>query len=175
MSGKYEDVVNKLKDEIKELENKKASKIKKKRDELIINSGLYEKEFAPVGANYDLMDYPFKEWDEKSMCYKYYKKNAIDITAAEYMLIEELLDQKLKLQEKIITIEEKSNNEIASLIKGLSISIYILFFIIGCIYFSENLIIGIGLWLVGFFSGSLILGTSEIIKLLHQIYNKISK
>ena len=148
------------------IEKKKAEKraaFEKTKTKTLIDLGLYEKEFPADPVKFDYNEYDSGFYDETAQTYKHFKKVPIEISDEEY---EELL--------KYTYIEEQAeNNTVSKALQYIAVSIYVVGTIAGFIYVEYAFVMTILVWLAAFVSGTIMLGFSEIVKLLHEIKNKI--
>lgn len=148
----------KLEEYIKKLENDKI----KSYQEYLMKQGVYEKEFVPEDSE-EPWGYPYKVPTEDGKT-KYYKKIPIELTAED---MEEI--------NKYVNIETTSNNDrgngVAAAINVIAVLIYIVGAMCGCIVGGEAESWGVAsiYWCAFGVSGTIMLGFSEIINLLHKI------
>lgn len=143
----------------KRLEEKQA------RDALLISQGLYEKVYAPNNEWSD--EYPENEYDQEQQIIRYFKKVAIEVTDEEY---EQVKKYALKATEFL-----PKPNVIAKILLGVGICVYGLGFIGGMQLQSaaeELLSLAIIVWAIAAVGGTILLGLSEIVKLLQNIRDK---
>jgi len=138
------------------------NRLEKEKELFLLERDLYEKEYSPHGI-YD-NEYYFSEWDKESNTTKYYKKKAIEISDEDY---EELLKVE-RLGVKKIT----PSNSIATSLKAIAIIIYILGGIASIVLAPYEEYLFFTASFNTFILGTMFLGFSEKIKLLHQINNK---
>lgn len=147
--------------------NEKRAAYEKEKNEFLLKNGIFEKVYS--STNEYSSEFPESEWDSASGEYKYYAKKPIEITDEEY---EMLLDSGEK--------PAKRSNKIAGFLRGLAILLYICGGLTAliCLMFAfdgdeELLIIGLSALGSAIFAGLPFHGLSEIIRLLHEINNKI--
>ena len=151
------------------IEKKKEEAKKQKEQEIrefLMENGLFgeEKEYAPDSGD-DLLSYRF--WDEKAQ--RYYRYATIDVSEDEY--------NELRKYGKDITTQ-KEKNIVSTLIAIIAFTLYGAGFILGCflggyLSYDFDLLVALCCWISGFVFGTIFLGFAEIIKLLHNINNKI--
>ena len=156
----------KLEEYIKKLENDKI----KSYQEYLMKQGVYEKEFVPEDSEKP-WGYPYKMQivDGKT---KYYKKIPIELTAEDIDKIDKYIDiekEESNGENKNICINYE-RNYIATAIKIIAVLIYIVGLIYGWIAGTEESWgLAIIYWCACAVSGTIMLGFSEIINLLHEI------
>ena len=151
--------------------NEKNELALKKKNELLLELNLFEKEYSD--KNKYSSDYPFSEYDNQTGTSKYYKKIPIQVSDDEYSEI-------LKYQKQ----ETKPTNTISTVFEVLAWIVFIGGFIAGIAlgnvevegYYSSHsefsFAIALTYWAVSFVSGMFFLGFAEIIQLLTDIKNK---
>jgi hypothetical protein len=158
--------------------NQKAQKyITSKKETFLIKQGLCEKVFAPNPEQFGInhTEYPYSERSEKDGSTVYYKLVPIELTDEEF----EQVYSAFKAVEDELGKEDsedsaKHTNGIAIFMTVVAVVIYIVGLVVG-------IVIGNSLggyhfswtsasicWFAGFVYGSLFLGVSEVIKLLHR-------
>ena len=149
------------------IEKKKAenrAQFESLRDSRLIAAGLFEKRFSPTNKADD-PEYPHVHWNKEEQRASYYKKVPIAVTDEEYQQFLEVTPEK--------PVEESTGaNGVASALRGIAITLYILAGLTGLILLFINALAGIALMLSGFVSGTLFLGFAEIIKLLQKLCDK---
>lgn len=154
----------------KENEAKENQRIN--RNKILLEEGLYEKEYSDKGSD----DYPFYDRG------KYYRKVPIEVTDQEF---ERILEYRKDKGED--TIPDK--NGVSTALTAIAVMIFISGFVVGIfdgygvafdfdsMDFEEkfNWILAISSWIDTFVSGTLFLAGSEIIKLLTKIKNTNNK
>ena len=159
--------------------NKKANEIaafeQKKKDDLLIDIGLYEKEYSANSTYSD--EYPENEWDSETNTTRFYRKIPIEVSDEEYLEI-------MKYQNRMET-EEKTNNTVSIVFKFIAGIIFVMGFIAGIVfgqtevsgYYSSHteftFTIALTYWAISFFSGMIFIGFAEIIQLLYDIKMKL--
>jgi len=132
------------------------------RDAFLIENGFFEKVYSET--NEYSSEFPFNDNEQD----KFFKKIAIEVTDDEYKKIYN-------------SLEHKEKNSVSTLIFIIAIIIYIGGFLAGASlanapseYYGNtfNISVAIIYWAFAFICGSILLGLSEIIKLLHKIANK---
>lgn len=154
--------------------NGKSELLPQKRNDLLLELGLFEKEYSD--KNEYSTEFPESEWDNQTKTIKYYKKVPVQVSDEEYSEI-------LKYQKQ----EAKPTNTISTVFKGLALFVFIGGFIAGIAlgnvevtkgyshtYTDTEFSFALALtyWAISFVSGMLILGFAEIIQLLTDIKNK---
>ncbi|MBO4452756.1 MAG: hypothetical protein J5793_02360 [Clostridia bacterium] len=146
----------------------------KKKDELLIKSGLFEKEYST--DEFDSDEYPECERDPETGRSRYYKKIPIEVSDEEYSEI-------LKYQ-KHTEPEYKEHNTVAIIFKVFAWVVFIVGFIAGIVlgqkevagYYSYHtefsFLSALKYWISSFVAGMIYLGFAEIIQLLHDIKGK---
>lgn len=153
-----------------ELEKLRASK---KRD-FLIQQGLYEKVYAPDHHNVDTNEYPYYDRNEEDGTPLYYKAVAINLTDKEYEEVYAAYKAvENELEDENDEEENNSKNNMSVFMIVASVIIYIAGFVGGIIAgnnfdrYGFTLWLAIAIWVPTFVYGSLLLGLSEVIKLLH--------
>ena len=168
MSKLVQDVINNLQDEVKMIEDQNKERLLKKRNQSLINLGLYEKEYSSSDEKTE--NYPYSELKDGKN--RFYKKKVIDINEEDLNKILQLTQQKKELEE-VMNHKNKDKNNVASLLLSLGISLYFLTFFVGVLsLISGDVAIGFAFIISGLFVGSILYGFSEVIKLLTKINNK---
>ena len=157
------------------LNEKKAEEIKKK-NELLISLGLYEKEYSET--NVYSKEYSNAEYDETADQWRYYKAIPVEVTDEEYSEI-------LKYQKT--NVKTRRKNPVAVTFKVLSFLCYIGGIILGIVFgFVEetkgtyytytvktfSFTTAEIYWIAGCLSGLVYRGIAEVIQLLENIKNK---
>lgn len=141
------------------------------KKEKLIKLGIFEKIYQGE-EGYDPQEACY-EWNAELQSGTYYNRIPVEVTDEEY---EEIL--KLSNEQGEITTE---NNPVAAALKFIAWAVYAIGFIMGIIMGNElgayngefNFGMALACWLMAFIGGTLFLGFSEIIKLLHEIKYKI--
>ena len=155
------------------MSQKQTAFMQAKKEKVLLDAGLYEKEYSP--NTYVSNEYPHTEFDQEQRKYVYFKKRPIEISDEDYAEMLKVIKEDPVTDESELA---KSHNRVASLLAGIAYVTYILFglgaLILLILGFDEEdlLYIAPGALVVGFISGSMFLGFSEIIKLLTSIKNK---
>lgn len=142
-------------------------KVRRRRQETLTELGLFEKEYAPNNVSSE--DYPFWDWDANGSPV-YYRKIPVEVTEEEYQ----------QIMKYVRTDNGSGTNGVA---KALDITAWIIFiggFLLGLIMAVEtsgydtefSFAVALACWGTAFLSGLLLLGLSEIIKLLDAIKRK---
>lgn len=145
-----------------------------KKEKLLIDLGIYDKEYSDNTAWSE--EYPKYEYDQNTQEAKYYKIVPIQVTDEEYAEI--LKYSNLNKEEE--TDKSNNKNTISQVFTGIAWAIFILGFILGFamgyqqIEYSDKFKFSVALiyWCISFVSGMVMLGFSEIIKLLNELKNK---
>lgn len=140
-------------------------KREKERKEILIAAGLYEKEYAPKSQELPNGEYP--RLDTTIIPNRPYKAIPIEITDEEYEQI-----KKYAVKPPIFLPKP---NVIAKILLGVGICVYGLGFIGGMQLQSaaeELLSLAIIVWAIAAVGGTILLGLSEIVKLLQNIRDK---
>lgn len=155
---------------------KELSEIKfSDRESFLIGQELYDKVYAPNQDNVDRTEYPYYDRNEEDGSPLYYKAVAISLTDKEY---EEVYAAYKAVEDELETEDDEeeniSKNNMAVFMTIVAITIYIVGLVAGIVigknfggYWFSWTSASI-CWFAGFVYGSLFLGVSEIIRLLHQ-------
>lgn len=136
-----------------------------KKNKLLINLGLYEKEYSENGEY--SKEFTNMKYDTKTGKTLYFRKKPVEVSDEEYAEI-------LKYQKE----EEQKNyekNTVASAFNILAWITFIVGFLTGIVLFFNDEFAFFGgamCWGASFISGMLFIGVSEIIQLLTDIKNK---
>ena len=156
-----------------------ADEEQKKKDALLLELGLYEKEYSPNGKYSP--DYPLSEWDSENNTSKYYKKIPIVVSDDEYLEI-------LKYQKTTAAEDEakiKKTNTVSIIFKVLAWIVFVGGLLAGIVLGQTEVIDGYSTytefsfatallyWAISFVSGMFFLGFAEIIQLLHDLRKKV--
>jgi hypothetical protein len=161
---KIEDLIQQKKQKLSELKQKK-------RDEDLIHLGLFEKEYSDSQTN----EYIDSEYYRETAMLKYYKK--VPLKDVSDKQIDELLSLTKEIEHLEKEIKEVKGtlapNTVAFTLKLIGIVVYIVGGITA-MFFLGNGGPQVGLITIfsAFVSGTLFIGFSEIIKLLHSINDK---
>lgn len=152
------------------LEKKQAecwAEEEKRRADLLIQEGLYtERELSERPEEYTgVLE---TEVVTSGAGSKYINKVPLPVTKEEW-------EQIKKYAEKNEAKPEKSS--VASLLKILAIVVYVSGFLLGFargkdLYGDFSFIMVLTYWILGLFSGTMLLGFSEVVRLLHEINQK---
>ena len=158
-------------------QTQEKERTEKKKNELLISLGLYEKVYPEKGERINYNIYNCSEYINGECVY--FKKVAIDVSDEE-------LDEILKYANKdtVEQFEEKKSNAVSTTLKVFAWLIFIGGFIIGCVnanvetgyyytYTKFSIAIAMIYWVASLFSGVCLLGFAKIIDLLQEIKNKI--
>lgn len=148
----------------------KAHEEAEKRADALIREGLYTKEELaerpePGEKNCETVT---ERDDQGNPHFRYFRKIPLDVTAEEWERIRAYAGEEDDAEEDV-----PEHNGVASLLKGLAVVVYIFAFIAGFVM-GKDLTFGITLicWVAGLFSGTMLLGFSEMVRLLHEINQK---
>ena len=164
--------------------NEQNKVLQKKKEKLLIELGLFEKEYSP--ENKSSNEYPFFEYDEKAGISRYYKKVPVEVSDSVY-------EEILKYQNQDDTDDTDDTIESVSNKSGISIVFKILAwitfiggfisgFVFGMVevtkgtYYTHtstefSFTLALTYWAVSFVSGMVFLGFAEVIQLLTDIKN----
>lgn len=138
-------------------------KREKERKEILIAAGLYEKEYAPKSQELPNGEYP--RLDTTIIPNRPYKAIPIEITDEEYEQV-----KKYAVKPPIILPKP---NVIAKILQGVGICAYVLGLFCGMSFQSNGLLsFAITVWAIAAIGGTILLGLSEIVKLLQNIRDK---
>jgi hypothetical protein len=162
--AKIEDLIQQKKQELESLKQKK-------KDEDLIHLGLFEKKYSDSKSD----EYIDSEYYRETAMYKYYKKvplnNVTDQQIDELLSItKEIEHLKKEIKEVKGTLEP---NSVAFTLKLIGILIYVVGVISAMVFLGNGGgEIGVIIIFSSFVSGTLFIGFSEIIKLLHSMNEK---
>lgn len=161
MNQKAQDYIN------QKLEENHQKKLEA-RNRFLISQGLYEKEYSPNG-NYT-SEHTESEWCDETHSNKYYRTIPIEVTDEEF----EEIEKAYKLSQSSNTLHASATNPVAKALQIIAVFTYIIGIILGGIEVNktEDISGGLFYWTTYFVVGTMILGFSEIIKLLNDIKNK---
>lgn len=147
---------------IEEKKNEERERKEIKKVDLMLELGLTERVYAPKGESEGYPYYSETSYGETI----YYKIDADIISDEEY-------EELLRLSE-IDEDDSLEGNVIATVLFVIGIIIYLAGFVAGIMMFREEDTVWMGFvyWIGAFISGSIFVGFSEVIKLLHEINNK---
>jgi len=155
--------------------NEKSELALKKRNDLLLELGLFEKEYSD--KNEYSTEFPESEWDNQANTSKYYRKVPVQVSDEEYSEI-------LKYQKQ----EAKPLNAISTVFTVLAWIVFFGGFIAGIVFgnvevtkgykstYTEtefSFALALTYWAISFVSGMFFLGLAEIIQLLTDIKNKL--
>lgn len=162
-----------LKNYVAKKEAEKRELYEKKKNDLLISQGLYEKVYSDK-SRYS-KEFSNQEFDSDTNKYRYYKMVPIEISEEEYQQIKELSN----------TTNPVEKNIVASILTGSAWIIFIVGFILGIVFgnveieipfadYSEfSFAIALIYWATSFISGLILLGIAEIIKLINNVSNTL--
>lgn len=165
----------KLQAYLEEMRAEKRQEYEQEKQDTLLKLELYEKVYSP-NDEYSTR-FHLEEYDENSEKIKYYYEKAIPVTDEEYEELKACLDID----------ENKSTNSIAKAIYVIAIIWYVCGFIAGFILAIEtketgyryetettfNFALALAYWCTVGITGTMLLGFSEIINLLHKIKKKL--
>ena len=174
MNKQVQEYIDSKKKELEEIQKEKKQSAK---ESFLIEEGFCDKVYAPENGDFSKAEYYYSEYDKEKEAYFYYKLVPMDISDEDYesMLsaynaVEDELDDEDDDEE-----ENDSKNNMSVFMIVASVIIYIAGFVGGIIAgnnfdrYGFTLWLAIAIWVPTFVYGSLLLGVSEIIKLLcHQ-------
>lgn len=174
MNKQVQEYINSKKKELEEIQKEKKQSAK---ESFLIEEGFCNKVYAPESGEFSKSEYSYSEYDKEKEAYFYYKLVPMDISDEDYesMLsaysaVEDELDDEDDDDE-----EDIPNNNIAIFMIVASVIIYIAGFVGGIVAgnnfnrYEFTWWLAFAIWIPTFVYGSLLLGVSEIIKLLcHQ-------
>ena len=173
MNKKVQEYINSKQKELKEIQNEKKQSAK---ESFLIEEGFCNKVYAPESGEFSKSEYSYSEYDKEKEAYFYYKLVPMDISDEDYesMLsaysaVEDELDDEDDDDE-----EDIPNNNIAIFMIVASVIIYIAGFVGGIVAgnnfnrYEFTWWLAFAIWIPTFVYGSLFLGLSEVIKLLHR-------
>lgn len=149
--------------------DKKLQKyIEKRKRDFLVEEGLFDKIYEPEEAVHDVDEYPHSENNNGLNRTRYYKIVPYDVTDEEF-------DTLLRLHHFSRMTKNKYSqlNGYATFMIVASVIIYIAGFVGGIIAgnnferYEFTWWLAIAIWVPTFVYGSLLLGVSEVIKLLH--------
>lgn len=158
----------------KELQKIKVSE----KESFLIEQGLCEKVFAPNPERFGInhTEYPYGERNEQDGSTVYYKLTPIDLTDEEFEQVYsafKAVDDELNKEDNQDT--SKPTNGMAVFMTIVAVTIYIVGLVVGIVlgnnlghYSHFEWVSASACWFASFAYGSLFLGVSEIIKLLHK-------
>ena len=138
---------------------------KEERDLLLLRLGLYDKVYSP--DNEPSQEYYCREGEGEDA--RYFKPVPIEVTPGEYAALRKYNSEPAP----------QYRNRVASLLSVLAWIVYIGGFLSGFAQFldAQTVFVGIAagftMWILSFFSGSVMLGFSQAVKLLGEIKNKL--
>ena len=152
---------------------KQAAAERERRAKILLREGLFTREEVPERPEHLTDEYEFESKTGENGFETqliYYKKTPLEVSEEEWKQIEQYAEDSGKG-------EEKSSNGVASLLKGLAFMVYLLGFILGIVmgkdpYGDFSFGMALAYWVVGLFSGTMLLGFSEVVRLLHEINQK---
>ena len=167
---------------LKAQEEAKQKNYDANKRQILCKLKLVDQIYSPVDQY--TTEFPLSVWDAKEQKYRYYKEEPIQITDEEFEEVRKYYNPK----KHDCLDTESDDNGIATALTVIAWIIFICGFILGIIlgadvaetsrYFSDSssefsISTALITWAVSFISGIAFLGFAEIIKLLHDINNKI--
>lgn len=176
MNKQVQEYINSKKKELEEIQKEKKQSAK---ESFLIEEGFCNKVYAPESGEFSKAEYHYSEYDKEKEAYFYYKLVPMDISDEDYesMLsaynaVEDESDDEDDDDEEE---EDIPKNNIAIFMTVVSVSVYIVGLVVGIVlgknlgHYSHFEWISASIcWFAGFVYGSLFLGVSEVIKLLHR-------
>ena len=132
----------------------------KERQELLIELGFFEKEYSPNNVYCEA--YPFAEWNAEQKCQNFYKKVAIEMSEEEFQDVMKYFKQ----------VKPTPKNGVASLLTAIAVITFVLGGISGLVLAQQSIGLLLMTWYATFVGGVLLIGFSQVIKLLHEILKK---
>lgn len=174
MNKQVQEYIDSKKKELEEIQKEKKQSAK---ESFLIEEGFCDKVYAPENGDFSKAEYYYSEYDKEKEAYFYYKLVPMDISDEDYesMLsaynaVEDELDDEDDDEE-----ENDSKNNMSVFMIVASVIIYIAGFVGGIVAgnnfnrYEFTWWLAFAIWIPTFVYGSLLLGVSEIIKLLcHQ-------
>lgn len=173
MNKKVQEYINSKQKELNEILTTKKQSAK---ESFLIEEGFCNKVYAPESGEFSKSEYSYSEYDKEKEAYFYYKLVPMDISDEDYesMLsaynaVEDELDDEDDEEE-----ENDSKNNMSVFMIVASVIIYIAGFVGGIVAgnnfnrYEFTWWLAIAIWVPTFVYGSLLLGVSEVIKLLHR-------
>ena len=146
--------------------NEKANAELEKKNKLLIDLGLFEKEYS----DHYSPEFPYIESTDSGTA-KYFRRTPVEVSDSEY---EEILKYQKDINNVNNTVKAVEKNKIATVFKVLAWIIFIVGFIVGIILgaIASLFTVTLTCWVTCFVSGMVFLGFAEIIQLLTAIKNK---
>lgn len=178
MDKKVQEYIETKKKELEQIQNDKKQTAK---NTFLIEQGFYEKVYAPEQYGVNKQEFPYSEYNQEKEAYLYYKLVPYDISdecydemLSAYNAVEDELDDSKKDDD-----EEENKNGIAIFMTIVAVTIYIVGLVVGIVlgnnlghYSHFEWVSASVCWFASFAYGSLFLGVSEVIKLLHKSINQ---
>lgn len=172
MDKKVQEYIEVKKKELEQIRNDKKQTAK---NAFLIKQGFCEKVYAPEQYGVNKEEFPYSEYNQEKEAYLYYKFVPHDISDEQYT---EMLSAYNALQEELNKEDDEniseSTNGMAIFMTIVAVTIYIVGLVAGIVigknfggYWFSWTSASI-CWFAGFVYGSLFLGLSEVIKLLHR-------
>ena len=176
MNKQVQEYIDSKKKELEEIQKEKKQSAK---ESFLIEEGFCDKVYAPENGDFSKAEYYYSEYDKEKEAYFYYKLVPMDISDEDYesMLsaynaVEDELDDEDDDEE-----ENDSKNNMSVFMIVASVIIYIAGFVGGIVAgnnfnrYEFTWWLAFAIWIPSFVYGSLLLGVSEIIKLLRRQCN----
>ncbi len=172
MDKKVQDYIEAKKKELEQIRNDKKQTAK---NAFLIKQGFCEKVYAPEQYGVDKQEFPYNEYNQEKEAYLYYKLVPYDVSDEKY---DEMLSAYEAVEDELGTEDDEeeniSKNNMAIFMTIVAVTIYIVGLVAGIVigknfggYWFSWTSASI-CWFAGFVYGSLFLGVSEIIRLLHR-------
>lgn len=178
-------------EKVKQFFDEQKKKEHLERTPVLIELGLYEKEYNPAGNIYSA-EYRFREYDQITGVKRYYKKVAIDVTDEEFEKITKIVEKTKGSKVSPTTPQAPSarsnvivaRNKISKLLLVVAWFIIALGFIVGLregiikigsgrfAEYKWDYVVSLVDWIITAITGIVFIGFSEIINLLEKIKNK---
>lgn len=173
MDKKVQEYIEVKKKELEQIRNDKKQTAK---NAFLIKQGFCEKVYAPEQYGVNKEEFPYSEYNQEKEAYLYYKFVPHDISDEQYT---EMLSAYNALQEELNKEDDEniseSTNGMAIFMTIVAVTIYIVGFVVGIVlgnnlghYSHFEWVSASVCWFASFVYGSLFLGVSEVIKLLHR-------
>lgn len=174
MNKQVQGYINSKKKELEEIQKEKKQSAK---ESFLIEEGFCDKVYAPKTGEFSKAEYPYSEYDKEEEAYFYYKLVPMDISDEDYesmLLAYKAVEDELEDENEEGGKESDSKNNMSVFMIVASVIIYIAGFVGGIIAgnnferYEFTWWLAIAIWVPTFVYGSLLLGVSEVIKLLHR-------
>ena len=175
MQEKVQEYLNKVDEKKKRLAEKeeqaKTEKEQRYKNDVLQQAGLFDREYCKDNEPTD--DYPLYDSEKDA----YYRSVPCQITAEEWEAVKAAYEEERALLDTQRTAKESSGkNGVAGALKAIAVIIYICALTAGIVVAATAGSIGVGImfaaWFGGFIFGTMMLGFSEVIRLLDSINKK---